>query len=166
MQTLTKILLILLLAQSAFSAELLVYKGPNWMDDLTQEQLAEYVKKWPNFMERYHARNRPGDVIDIKPNGFWDNRGHGKEKFYVLRYPDMTMAEARKLTDPIFDDSNGVLLKKRRYFVDTEKVTFDPITEKLTVTSLKDAELYDKTNDKKLTVLRVSWWTRLWDYLI
>ena len=131
-------------------AELLIYKGPNWMDDLTQEQLAEYVKKFPNFMDRYNARNRPGDIIDVKPDGFWDKRGHGKEKFYVVKVPNLDFERAKTLTLPELDGE--ALLKKRKYKADVESLTFD-IDSKTTVPNLPSAKIYDKTTDKQVTVL-------------
>lgn len=54
-------------------AEMYVYKGSHWMDALTQEQIDVFVAKNKHFMDRYNARWRPGDVVQVMKDGeFWD----------------------------------------------------------------------------------------------
>ncbi|GAF86378.1 unnamed protein product [marine sediment metagenome] len=77
------------------SAELLIFSGPHWMDALTPEQVAERVKKNPDFQDKYDNRSEVGDIIETAPAGRYGADGHNKKHFHIT-VKDMTYDEVRK----------------------------------------------------------------------
>ena len=54
-------------------AELLLYRGPHWMDALSEAEVVEYEKNNPGFTAKYNRRLQTGDVIEVGPDGKWKN---------------------------------------------------------------------------------------------
>lgn len=80
-------------------AEFLIYNKDHWMDALTQEQVEEYVEKYPNFQAKYDARYQRGDVIEVRPDGYWTESkapGYDKSAFLLVTVPGLKFDDAKK----------------------------------------------------------------------
>jgi len=108
-------------------AELLVYRGPHWMDSLTVEQITELGKTDKHFAEKYAARYRPGDIVEVRPDGYWSKtHGWNRRAFNLLRLPGVTVRDAQYLTsakevvtNPGTITETRTLEARRRYRVTT-----------------------------------------------
>jgi len=125
--------LIVLLAGVARPAEVLIYNGTHWMDKLTAEQLAEYAKKYDNWGEKYAGRWQKGQVVEIRPDGFWGKGPYPRtDVFRVVLLPGVKEADVQKYLDP------GTT-ERRRYRVDTGATK-----DVETVTGIKTLSVTDK----------------------
>lgn len=70
-------------------AELLVYAKNNWMDALTFEEVQERISENQHFRAKYVSRYQHGDIIEIRENGYWSERGFNREAFVVIKVPDL-----------------------------------------------------------------------------
>lgn len=91
--------------------ELLIYNKVHWMDELTEEQIATHKAKEANWDKKFAARYQKGDIIEVRPDGFWTGEravGFNKKAFRVIAIPEMSEKDAHYLMDPS-------PTKKRRY---------------------------------------------------
>lgn len=77
-------------------AEFLIYKGPHWMDALTQARIDRYQARNEHFLDKYNARYQRGDIVEIREDGFWANRGWGTHAFYLVKIPGLSKTVAEK----------------------------------------------------------------------
>lgn len=71
-------------------AEYLIYNTEQWMGKLTPEQLIEYRAKYPDFQRKYDARYKNGDVVEVRPDGYWTSplaKGFNKKVFKIVSVP-------------------------------------------------------------------------------
>lgn len=82
-------------------AELLIYNGTHWMDKLTGEQVAKMRAKYPDWDARYAARHQKGEVIEIRPDGFWSKKGDypRKDMFRVVLMPGVKPEDLKHLLE-------------------------------------------------------------------
>jgi hypothetical protein len=129
-----KILLILFLCLPVRGAEFLIYDKTNWMHDLTPTQQADYRKRYENWDERVDGQYIKGDVVEVRPDGFWTTNGRGFDRraYRVLKVPGLAVKTAqnyRVIT----------ATKKSRYNISTG--TNDKIK---TVSNIIDVSIEDK----------------------
>lgn len=103
-------------------AEFLIYDKEHWMDKMTAERYAELIKR-PHFAEKYLSRYQRGDIVEVRPDGFWTGanaRGFNEDAFRVVSVPGLP-------PDKKYMESTGA--ERRRRFavsVNDSKVTIRP----------------------------------------
>lgn len=78
--------------------EFLVYDKLNWMDKLSSSELSDRVAKEPKFLKKFDARYRPGDIIEVRPIGFYTGekaRGFNRATFRVVICEAMDYEEVK-----------------------------------------------------------------------
>jgi len=74
----------------AIMAEFLIYNTDSWMDALTEREVAERTADKPTFEKKYLARYQRGDIIEVRPDGYWTGpkaKGFDKSVFRVIAVP-------------------------------------------------------------------------------
>ncbi len=128
------VLIILALCIPVFSAEFLIYNKDHWMDALTQTQIDEYVQKYPNFMDKYDARYQRGDIVEVRPDGFYTSTLKGDLSKWAFRVVVVTGLKAENKY------MEATLTKRRRYNI------LDGMTKTVhTVSKIEDITLTDKS---------------------
>lgn len=99
------ILIILTLCVSAYSAEFLIYNTVHWTHKLTLEETKAYREKYEGWDEKVAGQYIKGDVIEVRPDGFWTGakaRGFNKKAFRVLSVPGFQLKTglSYKMTTP------------------------------------------------------------------
>jgi len=113
-------------------AELLIYNGIHWMDKLTPEQLVEYQKKYDNWAAKFAGRWQKGQVVEIRPDGFWGKGPYPRaDVFRVVLMPGVAPEDVKHLME------SGEI-ERKRYLVDSGDTK-----EVDTVTALKDLAVTD-----------------------
>lgn len=98
-------------------AELLIYDKNNWMDAMTAEHIAERIEQEPKFKHKYASRFQPGDIIEVRPDGYWMGpkaRGFNQAAFRVLAIKG-EKAEILKDFESEWNDENGLPIYRRKY---------------------------------------------------
>lgn len=92
------------------------------MDSLTAGQLADYQARYPKtWAQKYNARNQRYDIIEVHPDGFYQDTQHGGGTFIIIHVPGISVAEGLEYTRPItslqgFDeDGQPVMRLERKY---------------------------------------------------
>jgi len=138
--------------------ELLIFNKEHWMDKLTEEEIKEYEKKYPNFREKYERRYRKGDIIEVREDGYFDKHGFNKKAFAVLKIPNVKpdnrlMSTHEDRTDP----ENPVLLKKRKYQVNNDylvnKISY--VAKEGIESDISKIPVYDKERESTITLDKV-----------
>lgn len=98
----------------------LIYKGPHWMDELSQAEIDKRVKQDKDFQAKYDARYQPGDVVEVREDGavVTDNE---RTKFNVVAVPHQKKSDVDYLQQPEMEVlSPGVAVRKkmRQYKLD------------------------------------------------
>lgn len=123
----------------ASGAEFLIYNKDHWMDALTQEQLAEYVKKYPKtFMDKYNGRMTGGDVVEVRPDGYWTGTkapGYDKSVFLMVSKPGLSFKDAKYYGTPLRDSDK--IVKKRKY-------NFSNVTDKQVINDFSEITITEK----------------------
>ena len=79
-------------------AELILYKGPNWMDKLSDAQVEGLdVEQKIKYEHRY----QPGDIVEIQEDGKWPDRAAQAGVFYYMRVPSLKKAKIDYLATSI-----------------------------------------------------------------
>lgn len=83
-------------------AELLIYNTTHWMDKLDSKQFEAMQKKYPDWDARYAGRHQKGEVIEIRPDGFWSKKGiyPRTDVFRVVLLPGVKPEDVKHLLDP------------------------------------------------------------------
>ena len=135
-------------------AELLVYNKEHWMDKLTQTEIDGYVKKYGDeWLAKYKRRYQKGDIVEVRPDGYFDKHGFNKKAFIVVKVGNNTvkLKDAEYLAKPSVEIKNAgtdyqqiTVLKKRRYNIDTSKLSLTD--NKAQVSKITDIKVTDKDN--------------------
>lgn len=133
-------------------AELLVYNKDHWLDKLTQAEIDEYVKKYgEEWLAKYNRRYQRGDIVEVRPDGYFDKHGFNKKAFIVVKVGDNTVKvkDIEYLAKPLVEIKNAgtdyqqiTVLKKRRYNIDTSKLSLTD--NKTQVSRITDISVIDK----------------------
>lgn len=125
-------------------AEFLVFNKEHWMDSLTQKQIDEQVAKDPDhFMDKYNSRYRKGDIVEVKPDGYWFSRtGHGKECFALVIVAGMSYEDAKHYMDTYI--MNDKIFRTRKYQMDMTQISLD-VNKKASLSSISNAYITDKS---------------------
>lgn len=137
-------ILSLLIAAPVFGAELLIYDKEHWMDKLSPTEVSKLT---PHDKVGYDARYQKGDVVEIRPDGFWTGptaRGFNQDAFRVIALPGVSVKSVEKYTetqtDPTIDGEAFILKKKRRYNIQ------DGLSQKISTKSLQNITITDKAS--------------------
>lgn len=148
-------------------AELLVYNRDHWMDDndaYTNAHLrieqddsltpAQIIKSKENLTNKYNARYQRGDVVEVRPDGFWTDgtrKGFGEHAFALVVIPGLSLKDAEKYTeshesieDLGLETEKRTILKRRKYQIDMEQVVL-AVDKKATISQLDDISIADKS---------------------
>ncbi|RPI56281.1 MAG: hypothetical protein EHM49_00700 [Deltaproteobacteria bacterium] len=83
--------------------DFLLLNKDNWMDALTPAQLAEYEAKYPkNWTTKYNARNGRYDIIECKPDGFFQDHQHGGGQFIIVHVPGLSVEEGLEFCGAVY----------------------------------------------------------------
>jgi len=123
-------------------AEFLIYNKTHWMDELTPEQLKQNQLKYSHWDEKYNARYQIGDILEIRPGGFFTGpKAHGWDhnafRLVVVKglkadeFLTQPLVKVEIVTPIQYDKKDNVvtketLLKRRKFSLDiagTEKIT-------------------------------------------
>ena len=111
-------------------AELLIYNKINWMDEPERQERVEQLKKDDSkFQAKYEARYQKGDIIEVRPDGYWLKRGFNKNAFCVVcrenvAKNDMDYLSGSFLEEFIHPDVSRKTLRKRKYNIDIDSIIF------------------------------------------
>ena len=117
-------------------AELLLYNKLHWYDELDDKARVEIDKKYPG---KFNSRYKKGDIVEVRPDGYFTKHGFNKKAFAVVLMPDVKDVEY--LADP--QEDGDILVSRRRYQSDTSKLSIDT-TATNEVAKLDDAFITDK----------------------
>jgi len=109
--------------------DLLIYRGPNWMDDSNAYALAhtwlenrpgltseEIIRSKDKLILKYEARYRKGDIVDIFPEGTITEKPVPENKCVAIRITGLNHVTARNYLQPL-EDANGIIRRKRKFQV-------------------------------------------------
>ena len=114
-------------------ADLLIFDKEHYMDSWTPVELANRIKDDPTIEEKYNRRYQKGDVIEVRPDGYWSGikgRNFDKNCFCVVSIPDKELSEIKFLDEPLFKistdpEAQPEILKKKKYNIDTNSIVFN-----------------------------------------
>lgn len=127
-------------------AELLLYKGPHWMDALNEVEIEEYEKKYPNFRAKYNRRLRRGDILEVGLDGKWQN----PYEFIHIKLPSIDPKELGYLIERGYEGE-----------VNPEKTNLPPMVKErkrynFQVNFLSDGEKQEIDNAKPLAFTKAN----------
>lgn len=133
MKNILLVMVITVLTVPASGAEFLIYNKDHWMHKLTSEQLKVYTDKYENFQAKVDGQYVKGDVIEVRPDGFYTNgRGFNKTAFRVLSVPGLSVKDAMAYKEV-------TLTKKSRFNIPTGEGK-----DIETVTNIQNVSITDK----------------------
>ena len=130
---------------SMHGAEFLIYDQAHWMDKLTSEDVTAYCEKYPNFQVKYDTRYQRGDVVEVRPDGFWTGqkaRGFNQDAFRVVVVGGLSEKDAKHYIE-------STETKKRRYSISTGSGTKIQIESSINDLNITDKDLISETNKSK-----------------
>lgn len=98
----------------------------------------------PGYEQKYQARYRIGDVIEVRPDGYWSDpvtgKGYRQDRFRLIRCPGVAVMTS--MTQPLDDEENNTV-RKKRYRINTAGLVGDTVTPQQLASRLvdKDAEV-------------------------
>lgn len=138
-------------------AEFLIYNKDHWCDALTEKQIKEYVKKYPKFMDKYNARIQRGDVIEVRPDGYWTGPkapGYDKSVFLLVTKPGLSLEDAKQYQKALYGEETftQVWLEKQQRFesvsdvkiVKKRKYNFTDVTDKQIISDFSEITITEK----------------------
>ena len=131
-------------------AEFLVYNMENHMDRMTPERFRELSYRDKNFLAKYNARYQRGDIVEVRPDGFWTDgrrKGFGSKHFALIIVPGLSIRDAEKYTEAV--ELDGLITKRRRYAVKMAEVSLD-VNSKVTIAA---RDIVTKLDDKSTAVI-------------
>lgn len=115
-------------------AELLIYNTDHWMDKMPEADF-QRLSKDTDWLKKYLARNRRGDVIEVRPDGYWTGpkaKGFDWNTFRVISIPGVDFSLVAHL-------GSRCANYQRRYRLDL------PAGDRITiVTTIADLRIMDK----------------------
>lgn len=119
-------------------AEFLIYDKDHWMDKINQE---EYDKLMATEYgaEKYLARYRRGDIVEVRPDGFYTSTLNVATAKWPFRVVVVTgLKSDNKYVEPIMQ--GDTIIKRRRYAIS------DGATKMVhTVSKIENITLTDKS---------------------
>jgi hypothetical protein len=112
-------------------AEFLIYDTVHWSDKLTDAQRNKLGNDNEMWSRRYKARLRKGDIIEVRPDGYYTGargKGFNRKVFRVLSVPGLPADQdyMAAQTGLIIDlNENRELKAKRKWAIDltgTDKI--------------------------------------------
>lgn len=83
-------------------AEMLVYNTTHWMDKVTTERAQELRANDPQWDRRYAGRYQSGDVVEVRPDGYWTGPkapGYNREVFRLVLAPGVKVDQVKHLME-------------------------------------------------------------------
>jgi len=105
-------------------AEFLILDIPHVWDDVDIGILAGI--HGPEIEQKYNARIQKGDIIEVRPDGYWTGPNalpFKTEKLCVVSVPFVSYEKAIQYMDGEY--TYDIMTKKRRYSVDHTQLNFD-----------------------------------------
>jgi hypothetical protein len=121
-------------------AEFLIYNKNHWSEDVPQKEKDKWTEK---EKAKFAMCQRKGDVVEIRPDGFWDARGFNKDAFAVVKVPGLSLEDAKQYSGRLVDGENNVI-KKFKYTIPVETMDIG-IEQKITFNKLVDVGITEKT---------------------
>ena len=111
-----------------------LYAGPHWIDGLSPEALAQYIKDGRLTQSEVDGRYRPGDVVEVfdaarVPPEVKPAPG---SKLYFVRVPGIERKDVLYYHRPLMD--KDVLVKRRQYRVKVENAAFSTLSASTNMT--------------------------------
>lgn len=107
--------------------DLLIYRGPNWMDDSNAYALAHWRIEHDSSLKpaqimhskemlnlKYERRYRKGDIIDIYPEGTITEKPSPKNKCVGIRIIGLNYETAKQYLSHL-EDAQGIIRRKRKF---------------------------------------------------
>ena len=85
-------------------AEFLIYNKEHWMDALTPKQIKHHCLRHPKFRQKYNARYQRGDIVEVRPDGFYTGanaKGFRRDTFRVVAVLGLSIDAARQYHIPL-----------------------------------------------------------------
>jgi hypothetical protein len=89
-------------------------------------------------MDKYNARYQRGDVVEVRPDGYWTGPtapGYDKGVFLLVTVPGLSFKDAKHYGDALEED--GKIHKRRKY-------SFSNVTDKQTFSEISKISVTDK----------------------
>lgn len=129
-------------------AEYLVYNKVHWMDKLALAEVEIQISLDPDFAMKYLRRYQKGDVIEVRPDGYWTGaelREFDKDTFLVISKPGEIDYKYLLSHKEISKESGeSVILKRRRYNINIDNISVSIHNKSF----LTDQQLTEVTVDK------------------
>ena len=100
--------------------EFLIYDKVHWIDQLSAQEYEAIKAREADWDLRAEARLRPGDIVEVRPDGFWTGekaRGFNQEAFRVVSVPGIPVAKALPYVGPKLSTDGATLYRKSRYAI-------------------------------------------------
>ena len=107
--------------------DLLIYRGPHWMDDTNAYALAnvwlekrsgltsqQIIDAKDELSIKYEARYRKGDIVEIYPEGSIIEKPSPNNKCVALRITGLSHITAKNYLKPL-EDENGIIRRRRKF---------------------------------------------------
>lgn len=124
--------------------DLLIYRGPHWMDDSnayakahnrieirTDITPAEIMTLKDELSAKYSCRYRKGDIIEVYPEGRISERPSPNNKCVAIRITGLSHITARNYLEPLKDE-NGIMRRRRKFQIlwdDLPQVMIDQLRD-------------------------------------
>jgi hypothetical protein len=131
--------------------DVLVLIRKPWWEDLTEAEVLSRDEKTKNFAKRHARRMKQGDIIEVRPGGYYKKHGFDEKAFAVVSVPgDFSEKVKNDLMRPV-TNVDGDILQARNYKCD---LSFEREKE-VVVDGVPDAQLKNKVTDARVTDLSV-----------
>lgn len=132
-------------------ADLLIFDKDHYMDSWTSVELTNRIKDDPTIEEKYNRRYQKGDVIEVRPDGYWSGdkgRNFDKNCFCIINVSNDAMMG---FDTPLYDtltlpEDNPKILKKRKYNIDISNLIFNG---KIAISTYSNLNITAKEEVKK-----------------
>ncbi len=131
-------------------AEFLIYNKDHW---------SASVKLTPEQVIKFKGCYKKGDVVEVRPDGYWDKRGFNKEGFAVVKNEGMSFESAQQYAEPLTKEVatteigvfNTQFIARRKYQI-TNIVTAESkivTVDVLTINTKTEASLTDSVIEER-----------------
>lgn len=136
-------------------AEFLIYNKAHWMSVLSQQEVEAYIEKHPKFLEKYDARYQMGDVVEVRPDGYWtEAKAYNKSAFLLVTVPGLSFKDAKHYGEPLTKERIGQIWNEEtqkdelHIFYDIirkRKYNFGSVTDKQIFNGISEISVTEKT---------------------
>lgn len=91
------------------------------------------------FLEKYDARSQMGDVVEVRPDGYWTGtkaKNYNKSAFLLVTVPGLSFKDAQQYGNRLRGE-NGKILRKHRY-------NFGSLVDKQVFNNILEITIRDK----------------------